>query len=141
MKRGVKFAASLGCVVSVAGPVGALILYPKAKWLFSLVLIGLLVLWLNHLLAEDRTPRALADQIEGLLKGEYDGWTVDDFEHQSIRDPRLRDLHRRAMELGGLPERWATSSSETKNQLREIIVELRKLDDAENKKNVTKSIS
>jgi hypothetical protein len=128
MKRVIKFAAGLGCLMSVAGPLLALVLYPRAKWLFALVLIGLAVLWLNHRFAKDPTPHALADQIENLLNGDYHGWDVDDFEMQAIRDPLLQDLHRRCMNVG-LPEEWLKLDEEQKNRLREIILELRKLDD------------
>jgi len=91
-------------------------------------LIGFAVLWLNRRFAKDPTPQALADQIEHLLDGDYYGWDVDDFEMQSIRDPHLQDLHRRSMKIGGLPEEWVRLSEERKNQMREIIAELRKLD-------------
>jgi hypothetical protein len=117
--------------VSVAGPFLAVVLYPKAKWLFALVLIGFAVLWLSRRFAKDPTPQTLADQIERLLTGNYAGWDVDDFEMQSIRDPQLQDFHRRCMNVGGLPEEWVKLNEEQKNQLREIIAELRKLDDAE----------
>jgi len=128
MKRVFKFASGLGCLMSVAGPFLALVLYPRAKWLFAFVLIGFAILWLNHRFAKDPTPQALADQIEHLLNGDYYGWDVDDFEMQAIRDPQLQDLHRRSMKFGGLPEEWVRLSEERKNQMRELIAELRKLD-------------
>jgi hypothetical protein len=106
----------------------AIVIYPKAKWLFALVLTGFGVLWLNRRFAKDPTPRALADQIERLLIGSYAGWDVDDYEMQSIRDPQLRDLQLRSLKVG-LPEEWVNLDEERKNQLREIILELRKLDD------------
>ena len=124
MKRVLKF----GCMMSVAGPVLALVLYPRAKWLFALVLIGFGVLWLNRRLAKDPTPQALADQIERLLTGNFAGWDVDDFEMQSIRNRLLKDLHRRSINVG-LPEEWVKLDEERKNQLREIILELRQLGD------------
>jgi len=128
MKRALKFAFGLGCLISVAGPFLALVLHPRGKWLFAFILIGFAVLWLNRRLAKDPTPQALADQIERLLTGNYAGWDVDDFEMQSIRDPRLQDLQRRSINVG-LPEEWIKLDEERKNQLREIILELRKLDD------------
>jgi hypothetical protein len=126
MKRTAKFASGLGCLISVVGPFLAFVLYPRARWLFTFVLIGFAVLWLNRRFAKDPTPRALADQIERLLNGECYGWDVDDFEMQSIRDPQLHDLHRRSMVVG-LPEGWPKLDEDRKNQLREIILELRKL--------------
>ena|ERR1035438_127193 len=130
MKRVVKFASGFGCLMSVVGPLLALVVYPRAKWLFAFVLIGFAVLWLNHRFAKDPTPQALADQIENLVNGNYHGWDVDDFEMQSIRDPQRQDLHRRSMKVGGLPEEWVKLSEEQKNQMREIIADLRKLDHA-----------
>lgn len=129
MKRALKFASGLGCLISVAGPLVAVVLYPRHKWLFAFVLIGFAVLWLNRRFAKDPTPQALADQVENLLTGNYTGWDVDDFEMQSIRDSRLQDLHRRCMNVGP-PEEWPKLNEEQKSQLREIIVELRVLGDA-----------
>jgi hypothetical protein len=123
-----KFASGLGCLISVGGPFLALALYPRAKWLFAFVLIGFAVLWLNHRFAKDPTPQALADQIERLLTGNYAGWDVDDFEMKSIRDPQLQDLQHRSLSVG-LPEEWVKLDEERKNQLREVILELRKLGD------------
>ena len=130
MKRALKFASGLGCLISVAGPLVAVVLYPRHKWLFAFVLIGFAALWLNRRFAKDPTPQALADQIERLLTGNYAGWDVDDFEMQSIRDPKLQDLQRKSLNIGGLPEEWVKLDEERKNQLRGIIVELRKLDSA-----------
>jgi hypothetical protein len=128
MKRVLKFAAGLGCLLSVAGPFLALVLYPRANWLFALVLIGFAVLWLGRRFAKDPTPQALADQIERLLTGNYAGWEVDDFEMRSFRDPQLQHLQRRSMSVG-LPEEWVKLDEERKNQLRELILELKKLGD------------
>ena len=128
MKAVFKFASYLGCLVSVAGPVLALILFPRNKWLAAFVLVGFAVLWLNRRLAKDPTPQALADQMERLLTGKYAGWDVDDFEMQPIRDTQLLDLHRRSIRVG-LPEEWVRLGEVQKSELREIIAELRKLDD------------
>jgi len=115
--------------MSVVGPFLAVVLYPRANWLFAFVLIGFAVLWLNRRFTKDPTPQALADQVERLLTGNYAGWDVDAFEMQSIRDSQLQDLHRRCMHVG-LPEEWPRLNEDQKNQLREIIVELRRLGDA-----------
>jgi hypothetical protein len=64
------------------------------------------------------------------LTGNYAGWDVDDFEMQSIRDPQLQDFYRRCMNVG-LPEEWVKLNEEQKNELREVIAELRRLDDAD----------
>ena len=129
MRRALKIASGLGCLTSVLGPLLAIVLYPKAKWLFAFALIGVAVLWLNRRFAKDPTPEALADQIERLLTGTYGGWDVDDFEMQGIRDSELQNFHRRCMRVG-LPEEWPNLSEEQKDQLRKIIVELRELGDA-----------
>ena len=113
--------------MSVVGPLLALVLYPRARWLFAFVLIGFAVLWLNHRFAKDPSPQPLADQIENLLIGHYYGWDIDDFEMQSIRDPQLQQLHRRSMDIGGLPEEWVKLNEAQKDQLREIIRQLREL--------------
>jgi hypothetical protein len=38
--------------------------------------------------------------------GSYGELEVDNFESQIIRDPQLRELWRRSMDIGGLPEKW-----------------------------------
>jgi hypothetical protein len=129
MKRLLKVASSLGCLISVVGPFLAVVLYPRNKWLFAFVVIGFAVLWLNRRFAKDPTPQALADQVERLLTGNYAGWDVDDFEMQSIRDSQLQDLHRKCMNVGP-PEEWPKLNEDQKNQLREIIVKLRALGNA-----------
>ena len=96
----------------------AALLYPKANWLFALVLIGVAVLILNVWFAKDPTPQALADEIERLLTGSHGGWDVDNFEHRNIRNPQLRDFCHRTMKIGGLPEEWVRLNEEQKGQLR-----------------------
>src|SRR5277367_4132308 len=128
MKRVLKFVSGLGCLVSVLGLFLAFMLYPRAKWLFGLVFVGFAILWLGRRFAQDPTPQSLSDQIERLLTGNYAGWDVDDFEMQSIRDPQLLELQRRSIGVG-LPEEWVKLDEERKNQLREIILELKKLND------------
>lgn len=125
--RLVKLSFRFGCLVSLLGPVLGLLLYPRAKWLFALVFIGIAVLWLDHRIRKDPTPQELAGQIESLLIGDYGGYDVDAFEMQSIRDPHLQELHRRALTVGGLPEEWVKLSEDRKNQLRAIIEDLRNM--------------
>jgi hypothetical protein len=126
MNKAAKFTSKLGCLISIVAPVLAMLLYPRAKWLFVFVLVGIIVLVLNRRFAKDPTPQALADQIERLLTGNCAGWDVDDFEMQGIRDPQLKDLHHRSINVG-LPEEWVKLDEERKNQLREIIRNLREL--------------
>ena len=130
MKKAAKFGIGLGCLISILALLLAALLYPRAKWLFALVLMGFAALVLNGLFAKDPTPQALADDMERLLRGSCGGWDVDDFEGQRIRDPRLRALWRRSIDVGGPPEDWARLKEDQKSQLREIIRKLRELGEA-----------
>jgi hypothetical protein len=130
MKKAAKFGIGLGCLISIVGLLLAALLYPRAKWLFALVLMGFAALVVKGLFAKDPTPQALADDMERLLTGSCGGWDVDDFEHQRIRDPRLRALWRRSMDVGGLPEEWVRLKEDQKGQLREVIRKLRELGEA-----------
>ena len=126
MGKAIKLGSGIGCALAVLGPLTAVILYPRAKWLFAFALVGVGVLVLNHLLAKDPSPATLADQIEGFLTGwESAGWDVDDFEHQRISNPQLRASWLKSMEIGGHPEDWARLDEERKNQLRELARSLR----------------
>jgi hypothetical protein len=60
-----------GCLVSVLAPVIGFVLYPRAKWLFAFVLVGIALILLNILTAKDPTPQELADRAERLLSGSY----------------------------------------------------------------------
>jgi hypothetical protein len=116
-----------GCLISLLAPVVAIVLYPRAKWLFGFVLVGAVLLVLMRMLVKDPSPQALADTIERLLNGRYGTWDVDDFEHLNPRDPQLRQLWLRTMEIGGLPEQWVSLGDEKKEALRDIINGLRNL--------------
>ena len=95
---------------------------------FSLALIGIAIVIVNAILhRDDPTPDALADEIERLLSGNYGGWDVDNFEHRSLRNPMLREYWHRSMAVGDLPEKWVRLGGEGKNQMREIIRQLREL--------------
>src|ERR1700690_2779444 len=128
-KKALRLVTGLGCLVSIAGPLLAIILYPKAKWLFALVVIGIAIVILSAWLRKDPTPAVLADEIENLLTGNYGGWDVDDFEHRGIRNPTLREYYLKSMSIGGLPETWVRMSDAEKDQMREIIRQLRELPD------------
>jgi len=69
----------------------------------------------------------VADRAEQLLNGTFGGWDVDDYEHLNPRAPRLRELWRRTMAVGGLPEEWVNLDSRKKTELREIIAAMRQL--------------
>ena len=128
-RKALKFVTNLGCLTSIAGPLLAIILYPRAKWLFAFVLVGIVIVILNARLRKDPTPAALADEIENLLTGNYSGWAVDNFEHRGIRNPTLREYYLRSMSIGPLPERWVHMSDAEKDQMQEIIRQLRELPD------------
>jgi hypothetical protein len=126
-RKALKFVTGLGCLVSIAGPLLAIVLYPRAKWLFVFVVIGIVIVVLAEWTRKDPTPAALADEIESLLTGNYSEWDVDGFEHLGIRNPTLREYHLRSMSVGGLPETWVRMSDAEKDQMREIIRQLREL--------------
>jgi hypothetical protein len=114
-----------GCLVSVTALVSAVVLYPRARWLFVLLVIGIALVVVSIRFAKGPTPQAVADDIECLLSGNYGGWDVDDYEHLNPRDPETRELWRKSMEIGGLPEGWVRLDEKKKDQLRDIVRNLR----------------
>jgi hypothetical protein len=114
-----------GCLVSVLAPIIALILYPHANWLFVFTLVGVAVFVIAHLASKDPTPQQVADDAEGLLNGRHDGHDVDDYEHLNPANAAMRDLWRRTLEVGGLPEDWVNLDEEKKNEMRDIISQMR----------------
>jgi hypothetical protein len=127
MRTLAKVASSLGCLCVIAGPLGALVLYPRANWLFAFPLIGVAIIVLHALFSKDPPPKDVADGAERLLDGTYRGWEVDDYEHLNPHEARLRDLWQATMKIGGLPEEWARLDESKKSELREIIVAIRHL--------------
>jgi hypothetical protein len=127
LKKALNLVTRLGCLASIAGPLLAIILYPRAKWLFALVVIGIAIVILQARLKKDPTPSALAGEMENLLAGTYYGHAVDDFENRAIRDPTLREHYLKSMTLGGAPETWVRLSNQEKDQMRTIIRQLREL--------------
>jgi hypothetical protein len=125
MKPAVQVLARTGCLVSVVAPIVGAVLYPRANWLFLLVLLGIAIVLFDILTHKDPTPQEVAERAEALLQGTYGKYDVDNYEHLNPKDPSLMDLWRRTLELGGLPEKWVRLSEEKKNQLRAIIQELR----------------
>jgi hypothetical protein len=65
-----------------------------------------------------------------LLNGTYCGWDVDDYEHLHPKREQLKDLWKRTMWIGGMPEEWTRLDEETKNKIREVIDEIRRLESA-----------
>ena len=116
-----------GCLISLLAPLVGLVLYPRGKWLFGFVLLGFALLVLAGRLHRGPTPLALADDAERLLTGFHGAWDVDDYEHCNPRDPRLRELWLKTMQVGGLPEEWAGLDEWKKDALWEIIRSIREL--------------
>lgn len=104
------------------------VLFPRANWLFLLVFLGIALLAFTILTSKDPTPQELAERAEALLQGNTGPWDVDDYEHISPKNPKLRDLRGNTMRVGGLPEEWPGLSEEKKNRLKAIIQELRDMD-------------
>jgi hypothetical protein len=72
------------------------------------------------------TPEKLADQAERILSGQSRNWDVDDYEHANPKDLKLKDLHIRTLHFG-LPEEWWKLDDVRKNELREIIQQMRQV--------------
>jgi|SRR5450755_406880 hypothetical protein len=120
-----------GCLASVIAPVVAVIVYPRANWLFAFLFIGIAVVVVGVVTHKDPAPTEIADRAEHLLDGNYatyGSWAVDDYEHLNPKSERLKDLWRRTMSIGGLPEVWARLDEEAKSKVREVIVEIRRLE-------------
>jgi hypothetical protein len=125
MKRITKFLAGLGCLISIVGPVIALVLYPAANWLFWLAVIGIAMLVIDFVRSKDCSPHEVGEFAERLLNGNASGLDVDDYEHMNPKDPTLRDLWQSTITIGGLPEEWVALSEEKKSELREIIQKMK----------------
>jgi hypothetical protein len=132
MIKAAKLASGLGYLASLIAPLLAILVYPRANWLFAFVLVGIAVLLLNNYLVKDPTPQALADEIDRLLTGRSAGWDVDNFESHRIRDPQLKELWQKSILAGPhpAPEEWVGMDEEHKDRLRQVIRELRALGEA-----------
>jgi hypothetical protein len=116
-----------GCLVSVLGPLIAIVIYPRVNWLFGGLLVGIALLAIAALKSKKATPQEMAELAEGILNGTSGAWDVDDYEHWNPKDPEVRTLWNRTMTVGGLPEEWARLDEAQKNELRSIIRTLRQL--------------
>jgi hypothetical protein len=114
-------------LVSVLGPILALVLYPRAKWLFAFALIGLALVILQLLTEKEPTPQEIAERAERILSGTYGAWDVDDYEHLNPKTPAVHDLWRSTMSVGGLPEEWVRLDEAKQSEIREIIGRLREM--------------
>jgi hypothetical protein len=117
-----------GCLTSVIAPIIAIVIYPRAERLFAFLLLGIALVVIGVVTRKQPTPTEVADRAEHLLDGSYGGWDVDDYEHLHPKGERLRDLWRRTMSIGGLPEEWTRLDNETRSKMREVITEIRRLE-------------
>ncbi len=123
------FVSRTGCLLSIVGLVGALLMYPRAKWLFLLPLAVVVLVVLGACFKRQPDPRAVGDFVERLLNGDIGGYDVDDYEILKPRDAALRDLWRKTMEVGGSPEGWVRLDDERKNELRDLAQQMKRLDE------------
>ena len=126
MDKPAKIVFRSGCITVLVALVSAVIMYPRARWFLALILIGIILIVLSTCFAKGPTPQEVANDIEPLLRGNFGGWDVDDYEHLNPRDPKVRELWRRSMEVGGLPEEWVRLDEKKKGQLRDIVRDLRR---------------
>ena len=117
-----------GCLTSVIAPIIGIVIYPRAEWLFAFLFLGIVLFVIGMVTRKKPRPTEVADRAEHLLDGSYAGWDVDDYEHLGPKDEELRDLWRRTMSIGGLPEEWTRLDDETKCKIREVIAEIRRLE-------------
>jgi hypothetical protein len=116
-----------GCLVSVLGPLIAVVIYPRGNWLFWLLLAGIALLAIITLKRKKTTPQEMAELAEGIVNGTSGAWDVDNYEHWNPKDEQARTLWNRTMTLGGLPEEWVRLDEAQKDELRSIISTLRQL--------------
>lgn len=107
--------------------IAAIVLYPRANWLFVLALAWIALFAFAIFTDKGPPPLEVADIAERLLVGRSHGRDVDDYENMNPRLPEVRDLWQETMRVGGRPEEWAGLDSERKNKMREIIEELRQV--------------
>ncbi len=126
MKKLLQLTFCAGCQASVIAPLTAIIVYPRANWLFAFPLLGIALIVFGIVTRKQPTPSA--DRAEHLLNGTYSGWDVDDYEHLHPKREQLKDLWKRTTWIGGMPEEWTRLDEETKNKIREVIDEIRRLE-------------
>jgi hypothetical protein len=127
MRNDKKIVFGAGCLVSVMAPITGIVLYPRANWLFAFVGLGIALILFSILRRKGPTPQEVAERAERLLNGSSVGWDVDDYEHLRPKEPELRDLWRKTMTLGGLPEEWVQLDDARKRDLEGVIRAIREL--------------
>jgi hypothetical protein len=129
MQKATHHAYRFGCLISVLAPLLGVLLYPRARWLFAFVLLGVALVVLEALNQKDTTPHEIGALADRLLNGTSAGWDVDHYEHLNPKDPQVRELWEETMEMGSLPEEWPKLDDATKNKMRELIRSIRGLGD------------
>ena len=99
----------------------------EEPWVFGLFLIGLVLVIFGIASTKGPFPSAVADHAQRLLEGTGGAWDVDDYEHLNVREPRLRDMWRRTIEIGGVPEEWVRLDEGKKRELQDAIEAIREL--------------
>src|ERR1700722_17036889 len=115
----------IGCLASVIAPIIAIVIYPRADWLFAFLVLGIALVVVGVVARKQPTPTEIAERAERLLDGSYGGWDVDDYEHLKPKSEPLKDLWQKTMSIGGLPEEWTRLDDGTKRKIREAIAEIR----------------
>jgi hypothetical protein len=128
MEKALNSVFRLGCLVSVIAPIIAVVIYPRANWLFAFLLLGIALIVVGIVTRKQPTSTEVAERAERLLDGSCGGWAVDDYEHLNPKNEQLKDLWRRTMSIGGLPEEWTRLDDETKSRMRKVIAEIRCLE-------------
>ena len=126
MDRTARVTSQFGCLLSVLGPLVAIVLYPRARWLVAFALVGIAVLVLNGLFRRKPSALDVAEHAQRLLEGTGAAWDVDDYEHLNPQDRKLHELWSRTMVIY-LPEKWPQLDERRKTELRNIIQAMRDL--------------
>lgn len=92
MKLTAQIGVRAGFLVSIPGPLLAFVLYPRAKWLFALPLIGLPLMVLQILTSREPTPQEIAGRAERILSGTCGAWDVDDYVHLNPKNPAAKPV-------------------------------------------------
>ena len=102
--------------------------------MFAFVLLPILILLLASRFSKDLSADEVADRAEHLLNGTFGSWDVDDYEHLGVRDSKIRELWRKTLEIGGMPEEWTRIEEDKKSAIQSIIAELRAKSSIDNQK-------
>lgn len=118
MKLTAQIGVRAGFLVSIPGPLLAFVLYPRAKWLFALPLIGLPLMVLQILTSREPTPQEIAGRAERILSGTCGAWDVDDYGHLNPKNPAVQNLWHSTMPRGLAGRMGAVGRDETERDQR-----------------------